>query len=188
MSHGDEPPQLVIWAVALLGLLFLFGGVYLFMTGPFTGTEVMAPAEVPEVTAAVVEYRGTLLGLERARQGVEEAMAQAGLAGGDPITIFPTSPFRMRPIDVRCRLGHLLVIARRVEGLPAPVRLEVFRPGKRLIVRVRGRGNFTGNKAYKAAARFLAPHGSRPADDERYEVKRRIGGHKIVEHWIPLIE
>jgi hypothetical protein len=184
--HSDHPPRIVLAAVALLGLLFLAGGVYLFSTGPFTGIEVVAPDELAPVTAAVADYHGSLLGLEGARRRVAAALADAGQAVGEAVTIYPDSPLHMRPIDVRCRVGYLLVMGRQVPGLKAPVRLETLEPGRRLVVRVRGRGNFTGNKAYKAALRFLRPLGLEPADGERYEVKVQRDGADLVEHWVPV--
>ncbi len=186
LDSPEGPPRIVLLAVATLALLFLAGGVYLFISNPFTGTEIIAPARLPAVMAVVTEYRGPIFGLEGARRLVERELAQKGLAGGWPITIYAESPWLMRPIQVQCRVGYLLLLGREVEGLPAPLRLEKIDPGNRLIVRVAGRGNFTGNKAYTAALRFLQPMGLRPAEAERYEVKIRIRDRDFVEHWIPV--
>jgi hypothetical protein len=185
-DSSDGMPRPVILGVAFLGLLFLGGAIYLFITSPFTGTEVIAPARLPAVTAALVSYRGTILGMEKKRRIVEQALARLGLGGGTPITLFPESPFFMRPIDVTCRLGYLLPISRQVEGLPEPIALEQVDPGNCLVVRVRGHSNFTGNKAYKAALKVLRPLNLKPSTGEHYELKVNVEGKDFVEHWIPI--
>lgn len=185
-DQNEGPPRIVLLAVGILALLFLGGGIYLFVSGPFTGIEVIAPADLPEVTTAVVDYQGTLWGLEKKRKSIQEALAELGLEGGQPITIFSKTPLLMRPINVHCRVGYLLPLGYAIRGLPEPIRIERLAPGRRLVVRVRGAGNFSGNKAYRAAEKALRPGGLRPAESERFEVKIYFQGRRYVEHWIPV--
>lgn len=185
-DQNEGPPRIVLLAVGILALLFLGGGVYLFISNPFTGIEVVEPAELPEVTAAVVDYQGTLWGLEKKRKSLRPALSELGLEGGQPVTIFDRTPLFMRPIDVKCQVGYLLPLGYAIRGLPEPIRIERLAPGRRLVVRVRGAGNFTGNKAYRAAEKSLRSLGLRPAESERYEVKIVLQGRRVVEHWIPV--
>lgn len=183
---SDGPPRIVVYAILALAVLFLFGGIYLLSTNPFSGTQVIAPAELPEVTVAVQDYHGSILGMEDRRKDVKQFLTQRGLAGGDPITIFPVTPFYMRPIEVTCQVGYLLALGRPLTTEAGPVQIVKIDPGKRLVVRVKGNGNFTGNKAYKAAVRYLRSWHLRPGEGERFEVKVVINQELFVEHWIPV--
>jgi hypothetical protein len=186
IDQGDGPPQIVLAAVALLALLFLAGAVYLFISHPFTGIEVVAPAELPEVSAVVTDYLGPLWGLESKREVVRRALAEAGWNESQPFTIYPDTPLRMRPLRVQCQVGYLLPLGYPVRDLPEFLRVEKIAPGRRLLVRVLGQGNFTGNKAYRAAAKVLRPLGLKPGEGERYELKLMQNGKQLVEHWIPV--
>jgi hypothetical protein len=183
---GDGPPRVVLIAVGLLSLMFIAGAIYLLVSGPFTGIEVIAPAQLQPVTVAIADYKGNILGVEKARQQVESAMAEIGISNGIPFTVFQKSPLLMRPIEVHAQVGYVLPVALRVKGLPEGTRIEIIEPGKRLVVRVRGKGNFTGSKAYKAGGKELAKVGLRPSEGQRFEVKVDIEGKKFIEHWIPV--
>lgn len=186
IDQGDGPPRIVLWAVGLLALVFLGGGVYLFVSLPLVGVEAVAPAELPGVTAILADYQGPLWGLEKTRAAVRRALADRGWEESRPFTVFFDSPPRMRPLRVRSRVGYLLPLGHPVAGLPDFVRVERIAPGRRLVVRVAGQGNFTGNKAYRAAAKALQPLGLKPAEGEYYEVKIVQDGKRLVEHWIPV--
>ncbi|MCK5241485.1 hypothetical protein KAR34_03440 [bacterium] len=183
---GDGPPQVVLIAVALLSLFFLSGAIYLLVSGPFTGIEVIAPAQLQPVTVAIRDYCGNLLGLEKARDQVKAALEELGIRNGISFTVFQKSPLFMRPIEVHAQVGYILPMALKVKGLPTGIRLEKITPGNRLVVRVRGKGNFTGNKAYRAGGKELAKAGLRPAEGQRFEVKVEIEGKPYIEHWIPV--
>ncbi|MEW6517641.1 MAG: hypothetical protein AB1439_12145 [candidate division FCPU426 bacterium] len=186
VDQGDGPPRIVLAAVGLLALLFLGGGVYLFISGPFTGIEVVAPAELPEVLAVVADYQGTLWGLEGKRETVRRALAERGWDDLNPITIYARTPLLMRPLRIECQVGFLPPLGYPVMGLPGFLRTVKIAPGRRLVVRVAGWGNFTGNKAYRAAAKTLRPLGLKPGAGERYELKTIRNGRRVVEHWIPV--
>jgi DNA gyrase inhibitor GyrI len=180
------PPRMVVIAISLLALLFLSGAVYLLISGPFARIEVMEARELSESTVAVMEYEGALPGIEKARRQVARELEQRGLSGGQPFTIFYTSPFKMRPIAVKCQVGYMLPLGYNIGGLSEPVQMVKIKPGRRVIVRVRGKGNFTGSKAYRAAEKQLSKHGLRPGSGKRFELKIRQDNKKNVEHWIPV--
>ncbi|MCD4814069.1 hypothetical protein K8S19_10315 [bacterium] len=182
----DGPPRVVLVAAGLLLVFFLVGSIYLFVSGPFRGIEVVAPSELSEISVVLTDYQGTLVGLEKQRRIVRTAIRELGIAQGTPITLFAQSPFRMRPIDIVCRVGYILPLDYSLENLPSGVVQETIHPGKRLVVRVSGHGNFTGNKAYKAAVKALRPMGLAPDDGGRFEVKVRLDNRKSIEHWIPV--
>lgn len=186
IDQGDGPPRIVLAAVALLALLFLAGGIYLFISHPFTGIEVVAPADLHAVTAVVTDYVGPLWSLEKKREVVRRVLAERGWEGSRPFTIYPYSPLRMRPLKVHCRVGYLLPLGYPVRGLPEFLRVEQIEPGRRMVVRVAGQGNFTGNKAFRAADKALRPLGLKPGAGERYELKIEQDGKRMVEHWIPV--
>jgi len=183
---AEGPPCIVLIAVGLLALLFLSASIYLFVSGPFTGIKVIAPAELPEVTAALVNYQGTIWGLEKARKGVWQELEKLGLHGGQPITVFSKSPMFMRPIAIHCQVGYILPLGFHGRKLSDSIRIQRLRPGRRLVVRVSGKGNFTGAKAYRAARKKLRTQGLHLAEGERFEVKVEIQGQSLVEHWIPV--
>ncbi|MBN1596448.1 hypothetical protein JW933_11030 [candidate division FCPU426 bacterium] len=185
-ERPEGPPVIVLGAVVLLAALFLAGSIYLLQSGPFTGIEIIAPAELPEVTAAVSDYQGSLLGLENARQKVGEVLHTSGWVPGKPLTVYAQSPMRMRPIDVRCQAGYMLTLGYPIRGMPEPVRIEKLKPGRRLVVRVKGKGNYSGIKAYRAADRYLRKHGLVCAEGERFEIKGQEKGRYYIEHWIPV--
>jgi len=180
------PPRTVIAAISLLGLFFLSGAVYLLISGPFARIEVMEARELSESTVAVMEYEGPLPGIEKARRQVARELEQRGLSGWQPLTIFYTSPLKMRPIAVKCQVGYMLSLGYNIGGLSEPVRMMKIKPGRRVIVRVRGKGNFTGSKAYRAAEKQLRQHGLRPGSGKRFELKIRKDNKNCVEHWIPV--
>ncbi len=180
------PPRMVIIAIGLLALMFLSGAVYLLISGPFARIEVMEARELPESTVAVMEYEGALLGIEKARRQVARELEQRGLLGGQPFTIYYTSPLRMRPIAVKCQVGYMLPLGFNIGGLSEPTLMLKIKPGRRMIVRVRGKGNFTGSKAYRAAEKQLSNHGLSPGGGKRFEMKIRRDNRNFVEHWIPV--
>ena len=179
---GEGPPQVVIIAVALLSLFFLSGAVYLLVSGPFTGIEVVAPAQLQPVTVAIADYQGSILGLEKVRQKVGRDLSEIGISNGIPFTVFQKSPFLMRPIEVHAQVGYVLPMALMVKGLPEGTRVEKIEPGNRLVVRVRGKGNFTGSKAYKAGAKELQKAGFRPSEGQRFECKVKNNCQCYKEH------
>lgn len=175
INPPDYTPGAVILAVALLALVFLGGFLYLRHNLPDAGIEIDGPKEIPPVTATLTDYRGTLWGLERARQKMQSELRRQGITPGRVITVYANGPKHLRPIAVQCRTGYELPAG--TAAAPGERRLT---PGRRLAVRVPGKGDFTGMKAFRQAER----KGFQPEDGERYEVRVNVGGKEYVEHWI----
>lgn len=184
-DHGV--PSIVLVAVAVFSLLFLGGGLYLFLSGPFTGIDIIEPAQLAPATVAVVEHNGPIWGLEKTRNIVKKELSDQGWLIGEAITIFPTTPFRMRPIKVTCQVGYLLGLGSPKTGDFDQMKIKTIDPGRRLVVKVFGKGNFSGNKAYKAAEKLLRSKGLALGQGQRFEIKRHYKHeHPQIEHWIPV--
>ena len=69
-------PPAVIMAVALLGLLFLGGGLYLYTTGVFRPPLDIQVMDFPAAAVLGVSYRGTVLGLNSTWEKLEVELRQ----------------------------------------------------------------------------------------------------------------
>ena len=179
----DRTPTPVIMAVLLMSLLFLGSIAYLWLSIPWMGVEARGLVDIRPVTVAVVPYRGTLWKMEAAREPVRAALEEQGVLPGPAFTWHTHSPKYLRPIAVECRIGYVVPA-----GTPELNGISVvhLNPGRRYIMWVQGKGNFTGGKAYKRAETLLKAQGLQPADGERYELRERVLRKYNVEHWIPV--
>jgi len=117
----------------------------------------------------------------------ESLLEKNGIRAGEAVTVFAEAPGHMRPLALTCQVGYLLpAVPRAGLALPAPLKMQTLNPGYCLVVQVKGRGNFTGNRAYRAAALVAASQGWRLGTRERYEVKIRRDGQDYVQHWFPV--
>jgi len=176
--------KVVMKAVGLLLLILTGSGVWLLF-GLLAPAQVGELREIAPVQAALREYRGPMWRMESERRKIRLELERSGIAAGNAVTVFPSSPARLRLIAVECKIGFLLPGR---DGLPAVsnLRAETLRPGRRLQVRVNGRGNGTGNAAYRAAGRHLLPQKFKLGEGERVEVKIKSDRRAWVEHWIPV--
>lgn len=180
-------PPVVIAAIAVFSLIFLGGGIYLLISGPFLGINHIEPHQLPPVLVAVKPYDGTLWQVEGERKKMQRQLKEDGLALGPAINIFKTSPGRMRPLNVSMEIGFILKIGLRPNMEFEEIVIKEINPGRRLLVLIDGQGNFTGSKAYKAAQEILGPKGLSPAEGERYEIKIiDEAQQRKIEHWIPV--
>ncbi len=182
-----EVPPVVLGALALLSLLFMVGIGYLWITNGRLGIKAIYPDQLAPLQIAVAAYQGPLWEMEKKRDQVKDLLKQQGLALGDPITVYATSPMHLRPLEVKNEVGYILALGMVRSQSFQDVSIKRISPGRRLVVAVKGHGDFTGLKAYKAAQRFLADKGLKPGEGERYEVKRMDDrGRRWTEHWIPV--
>lgn len=189
--ENSEPehniPPIVLAAIGVLSLIFLSGALYLFLSGPFIGIDILEPAQLPSTVIAVRSFSGPLWEMEKERKKVKILLQERGLLIGDMITVFKKSPYKMRPIKVMSEVGYILGLGIQSELKIKGVIIKRINPGRRLVVKVDGAGNYSGNKAYKSAEKLLASKGLAPAEGERYEVKRGNENKKTqIEHWIPV--
>jgi hypothetical protein len=182
---SDRLPSAVVWAVSLLGLIFLGGGAYLYTTGVFRPPLDIQVMNFPATTVLGIPYRGTVLGLSAAWKKLDVELSLGNIGHGLPLVIYPDSPLKLRPIAVDGFAGF-------VSGFPVPKTMppgirSLDLPARRMVrVRVPGNGLLTGLRAFRFAQAFQNEGHYRLAEGERFEIRGQVKGQPCVEHWLPV--
>jgi hypothetical protein len=175
----------VVLAVALLGLVFLGGAIYLYTTGVFRPPlDIQVMDFSPQVVLGT-SYRGTVLGLDAAWKKLDMELSLGKVAHGQALVIYPASPLKLRPIAVDGFVGFVAGFPLPPNLLPGIRRLDL--PASRMVrVRIPGRGLLTGMRAFRFAQKLQNQGEYRLAEGERLEIRGKYQGQPCVEHWLPI--
>jgi hypothetical protein len=181
----DHLPGAVIWAVALLGLLFLGGGVFLYNTGVFLPPLDLQIMDFPKATVVGISYQGTVLGLNSTWKKLAVELSLGKVAHGPALVVYPASPLKLRPIAVEGFAGFLAEFPLPKNLPPGVQQLEL--PARRMLrVRIPGQGVLTGMRAFRFAQKLQGRGAYHLVEGERFEIRATYRGQPCVEHWLPV--